>query len=474
MSSTLVRQMRRLLLSAVMLSVGLWSIPAQANVSDAQVSALVEALRQAAPQTGREDDGLYSDWQIKPENIPRWSKQCTGRELSPQDFAASPVTARSILVCVMRDVLNEQYSASGNNETLAVQRAAAWWMTGEPTRYNSSATKTYVQNVLNFYQQQRGNSQAQRSAPPQQQPAPKPAAQPTTRSSPPSPVLLSDAQVGALVEALRLAAPQTGTEDDGLYSDWQIKPENIPRWSKQCIGREISPQDFAASPVTARTILVCVMRGVLNEQYRASDRNESVAIQKAASWWMTGDPNRYNNAPTNTYTQQVLSFYQQQRNSPSQPAATQPSNSATKPPQPPTRSSSPSQISDAQIEALVEALRLAAPQTGTENDGLYSEWQVKPDNIPRWSKQCTGQELTPTQFQDSPEQARSILVCVMRDVFNEQYNASGKKESLAIQRAASWWMTGDPNQFNNGSTAAYSQKVLDFYQQSRLTLFPHI
>ncbi|HEY9650470.1 MAG TPA: hypothetical protein V6C95_07395, partial [Coleofasciculaceae cyanobacterium] len=180
MSSTLVRQMRRLLLSATLLSVGLWSIPAHANVSDAQVGALVEALRQAAPQTGREDDGLYSDWQIKPENIPRWSKQCTGRELSPQDFAASPVTARSILVCVMRGVLNEQYSASGNNETLAVQRAAAWWMTGDPTRYNSAPTKAYVQNVLNVYQQQRGNSQAQRSAPPQQrqqqQPARPPAA----------------------------------------------------------------------------------------------------------------------------------------------------------------------------------------------------------------------------------------------------------------------------------------------------------
>ena len=122
----------------------------------------------------------------------------------------------------------------------------------------------------------------------------------------------------------------------------------------------------------------------------------------------------------------------------------------------------------------MEALRLAAPQTGTGNDGLYSEWQVKPENIPRWSKQCTGQELTPTQFQDNPEKARSILECVMRDVFKEQYSVSGNKESLAVQRAASWWMTGDPSQFNNGSTATYSQKVLEFYRQSRLTLFPHI
>ncbi|MBN3959585.1 hypothetical protein [Nostoc sp. NMS8] len=31
------------------------------------------------------------------------------------------------------------------------------------------------------------------------------------------------------------------------------------------------------------------------------------------------------------------------------------------------------QVSDALVAAMVEALRLAAPQTGTANDGLYSE-----------------------------------------------------------------------------------------------------
>jgi hypothetical protein len=122
----------------------------------------------------------------------------------------------------------------------------------------------------------------------------------------------------------------------------------------------------------------------------------------------------------------------------------------------------------------VEALRLAAPQTGTQNNGLYSEWQVKAENIPRWSKQCLGKELTPTQFQNSPVTARGILVCVMRDVLNEQYTASNKDESVAVQRAAAWWMTGDPNQYNSGSTAPYTQKVLDFYRQSRFKFFSHI
>jgi hypothetical protein len=320
--SSLIRQVRRLLLSTVIVSVG-WTLPVQAQLSDAQVGALVEALRLAAPQTGIENDGLYSDWQIKPENIPRWSRQCTGKELTPTQFQDSPATARSILVCVMRDVFREQYGASNNNETLAVQRTASWWMTGDATRYNSTPTNSYTQKVLNFYQQQRSNRQSQQPATPQptasqSQPAPRPATpqqpapqatQTTARSS--SSSQISDTQVGALVEALRLAAPQTGVENDGLYSEWQVKADNIPRWSKQCTDKEMTPTQFQDSPVTARAILVCVMRDVLNEQYGASNNNEALAVQRAASWWMTGNPGQYNSGSTATYTQRVLDFYQQ-------------------------------------------------------------------------------------------------------------------------------------------------------------------
>ncbi|MCY7324461.1 MAG: hypothetical protein LH660_22345, partial [Phormidesmis sp. CAN_BIN36] len=48
------------------------------------------------------------------------------------------------------------------------------------------------------------------------------------------------------------------------------------------------------------------------------------------------------------------------------------------------------QVSEIQVGKTVEALRLAAPKTEAKNDGLYSEWQVKPDAIARWSKQCNG------------------------------------------------------------------------------------
>jgi hypothetical protein len=141
------------LVGSVVCSAGLWLLPAQAQMSAAWVAALVEALRQAAPQTGRDDDGLYSDWQIKPANILRWSKRCTGWEMTPEEFAARPDTARAVVTCVMSEVLREQYTASNHNEAVAVQRAAAWWMTGDPEQYNSGATSAYTQKVLRLYHQ---------------------------------------------------------------------------------------------------------------------------------------------------------------------------------------------------------------------------------------------------------------------------------------------------------------------------------
>ena len=181
----------RLTISALCLSLGLGLgvgiLPARAEVSDVQVGALVEALRQAAPQTGRADDGLYSEWQIKPENIPRWSRLCIGQEMTPTQFENSPVTARAVLICVMRDIFDEEYQASGNNESLAVRRAAAWWMTGDPNQYESGNTATYTQQVLSFYQQERPSQQAvtpSQTQPAQQTPQPTQPSQQAANTAP--------------------------------------------------------------------------------------------------------------------------------------------------------------------------------------------------------------------------------------------------------------------------------------------------
>ncbi|MEH2108766.1 hypothetical protein [Nostoc sp.] len=125
------------------------------------------------------------------------------------------------------------------------------------------------------------------------------------------------------------------------------------------------------------------------------------------------------------------------------------------------------QVSDAQVTAMVEALRLAAPQTGIANDGLYSEWQVKPETLKGWSKHCLKQELTPTQFENNPAKARQVVSCITRRELNKQFIANSNNETAAVRGVGCWWMTGSYTGCNNGFTAAYVQKVVGFYQQQR-------
>ena len=132
-------------------SICLSAMPVQAQVSETQVGKTVEALRLAAPKTATKNDGLYSEWQVKPDTLARWSKQCTGRELSSTEFEANATAARSIVTCVIRDVLRDEYRASGNNEFMAVRRVAAWWMTGDAASYSKPAIAPYAEEVVSFY-----------------------------------------------------------------------------------------------------------------------------------------------------------------------------------------------------------------------------------------------------------------------------------------------------------------------------------
>ena len=144
-----------LLISGVVVSFGLssLSVEAQPQVSNTQVTAMVEALRLAAPQTGSANDGLYSEWQIKPETLKGWSRTCLKKELTPTQFENSPTTARQVVSCITRRELNKEFLATGNNETAAVGGVACWWMTGNYTGCNKGFTAAYVNKVVGFYQQ---------------------------------------------------------------------------------------------------------------------------------------------------------------------------------------------------------------------------------------------------------------------------------------------------------------------------------
>ena len=120
------------------------------------------------------------------------------------------------------------------------------------------------------------------------------------------------------------------------------------------------------------------------------------------------------------------------------------------------------QATDAQTDALTEALRLGAPKT--DRPGLYGDWKVKPAIIPVWSARCLGTPLTPEAFAADPAAARQVVRCVMSQELGRQLSLTGD-EHLAVRRAASWWMTGDPEQYDQGGTGQYTDRVLRDYRE---------
>jgi len=140
-----------LILGAIV-NIGIVCHSATAQTSEPDVDAFVEALRLAAPPDSL-DDGMYSEWQVLPETLQGWSEQCLERSVTPEQFEADPEMARSVVGCVAEWQLAEQFSASGD-ELTAVRGAACWWMTGEASGCESGFTADYVEQVLNFYQEQ--------------------------------------------------------------------------------------------------------------------------------------------------------------------------------------------------------------------------------------------------------------------------------------------------------------------------------
>jgi hypothetical protein len=130
--------------------------PAMAQADDRvhleQASRIAEALKQAAVQGNTKQPGYYSDWQVKGDRIPLWSRQCLGEEITPQQFEANQATAGAIVVCILKDLVRQEIRSARNDESLMVRRVASWWVTGDGGRYNANGVSPYTQQILKLYQ----------------------------------------------------------------------------------------------------------------------------------------------------------------------------------------------------------------------------------------------------------------------------------------------------------------------------------
>ena len=75
------------------------------------------------------ETGMYAGeramgkYQVMPGNIPAWSKEALGYEVSPEDFLSNP----DIQEAIVRDRISKNYAKYGNAEDVA-----SVWFTGRP------------------------------------------------------------------------------------------------------------------------------------------------------------------------------------------------------------------------------------------------------------------------------------------------------------------------------------------------------
>ncbi len=158
-------------------------IGASALVSGNQIAQLVESFRSIAQQsTTMKSTTLYSEWRVSKQNIGPWTQQCLSAETTPEEFDRNAGTASKVVTCVVGRVLNNEYKNADRDEVLAVRRTAAWWMTGDASRYNSPGTAAYTQRVLDAYQSRSSIAAVPGRAEAPEKPIAKPASKPAETS----------------------------------------------------------------------------------------------------------------------------------------------------------------------------------------------------------------------------------------------------------------------------------------------------
>jgi hypothetical protein len=112
---------------------------------------IAKALREITLLGNSRNPGYYSDWQVKGDRIPLWSRQCIGRSLTPEEFESNEAAATSTVTCIVQDMFHQEMSSAKNDEGEAIRRIAAWWVTGDSGRYDEEKIATYTERVLKIY-----------------------------------------------------------------------------------------------------------------------------------------------------------------------------------------------------------------------------------------------------------------------------------------------------------------------------------
>jgi murein DD-endopeptidase MepM/ murein hydrolase activator NlpD len=108
----------------------------------------------------------------------------------------------------------------------------------------------------------------------------------------------------------------------GALGAGQVMPANVPSWSKQALGRPLSPAEFLASPEVQDKVIDHKLSTYLQEELAATGGDRDTAIRRVASRWYSGQADLYQNRKPqrygagqypsiDAYTRDILKRYQE-------------------------------------------------------------------------------------------------------------------------------------------------------------------
>ncbi len=75
----------------------------------------------------------------------------------------------------------------------------------------------------------------------------------------------------------------------------QVMPDDLPHWSQEALGRELSTQEFLNNPDLQIVIIDYKVNQYWEQAIAQAHGNEDEAVMRVASWWYSGNPNLFTN-----------------------------------------------------------------------------------------------------------------------------------------------------------------------------------
>ncbi len=138
--------------------------PVTNQILDALMSAIISQESNGDSQVQHPVSKAMGLGQVLPTNIPSWTKETFGQELTEQQFRSSPDAQMYVIRQKLFQYYAQAISAAGGDLHLAVRRVGAQWYSGQSALYDSTkpvatgpSIQDYTLQVLsrfqNFYPQ---------------------------------------------------------------------------------------------------------------------------------------------------------------------------------------------------------------------------------------------------------------------------------------------------------------------------------